>query len=79
MQSIYSFVGKYRYNPGTAGLGGCYYLNILYGQNYCSTVPTCVGKSNCSESSLTTVCEQNDYTAWQVKKKVQLRYDIFGL
>ena len=79
MQSIYSFVGTYRYNPGTAGLGGCYYLNILYGDNYCSTVPTCVGNSNCPNSSKTTVCEQNDYTAWQVKKKVQLRYDIFGL
>ncbi len=79
MQSIYSFVGTYRYNPGTAGLGGCYYLNILYGQNYCSTVTTCSGTSNCSNESKTTVCEQNDYTAWQVKKKIQLRYDIFGL
>lgn len=79
MQSIYSFIGTYRYNPGTAGLGGCYYLNILYGENYCSSVPTCAGRSNCSEESKTTVCEQNDYTAWQVKKKIQLRYDIFGL
>jgi len=79
MQSIYSFVGTYRYNPGTAGLGGCYYLNILYGENYCSQVATCSESGNCSEESKTTVCEQNDYTAWQVKKKIQLRYDIFGL
>lgn len=79
MQSIYSFIGTYRYNPGTAGLGGCYYLNILYGDNYCSTVPTCAGSSGCSADSKTTVCEQNDYTAWQVKKKIELRYDIFGL
>ena len=79
MQSIYSWVGTYRYNPGNAGLGGCYYLKVMYGSNYCSTVTTCPGKSNCSESSKTTACEQNDYTAWQLKKKKQLRYDIFGL
>lgn len=79
MQSVYSYVGDYRYNPGNAGLGGCYYLNILYGGNYCSEVATCSEKGNCSEDSRTTVCEQNDYTAWQVKNKIQLRYDIFGL
>ncbi len=79
MQSIYSWIGNYRYNPGSAGLGGCYYLNILYGKNYCSTVPTCVGNSNCAASSKTTTCEQNDYTAWQVEKKFKMRYDIFGL
>lgn len=79
MQSIYSYVGKYRYNPGNSGLGGCYYLNILYGKSYCSTVATCAENSGCSVESQTTVCEQNDYTAWQIKKKIQLRYDIFGL
>lgn len=78
MQSVYSWIGNYRYNPGDPGLGGCYYLNIIYGENYCSTVPTCNGQ-NCSNEAATTVCEQNDYTAWQVKKKVEFRYDIFGL
>lgn len=79
MQSLYSSVGEYRYNPGGWEIGGCKYLNIIYGENYCSTAPTCAGSSNCSNESKTTVCEQNDYTAYQVKKKVQLRYDIFGL
>lgn len=79
MQSMYSHIGEYRYNPGGSGLGGCYYLNIIYGESYCSTVATCAGSKNCSKESQTTVCEQNDYTAWQIKKKVQLRYDIFGL
>lgn len=79
MQSLYSWIGDYRYNPGTWGLGGCVYLNIIYGSNYCSTLPTCPGSSNCPEESRTTVCEQNDYTAFQVKDKIQLRYDIFGL
>lgn len=79
MQSIYSYIGKYRYNPGSSGLGGCYYFNYMYGEQYCSTVETCSSTDNCSKESQTTVCEQNDYTAWQIKKKLQLRYDIFGL
>ena len=72
MQSVYSWVGDYRYNPGNSGLGGCYYLNIIYGANYCSTVPS-------GSNVPTTVCEQNDYTAWQLEKKLELRNTIFGL
>ncbi len=79
MQSIYSWIGNYRYNPGNSGLGGCYYFDYMYGKSYCTTVPTCAGTSGCSEESRTTTCEQNDYTAWQLRKKAQLRYDIFGL
>ena len=82
MQSIYSWVGNYRFNPGSSGSGGCYYLNIIYGDNYCSSVETCASDTattDCTKQSKTTVCEQNDYTAWQIKKKVQMRFDIFGL
>ncbi len=79
MQSLYSWIGNYRFNPGNYGLGGCVYLNIMYGDNYCSTKPTCTDYNNCPAGSETTVCEQNDYTAWQIDKKLQIRYDIFGL
>ena len=79
MQSVYSWLGDYRFNPGSSGLGGCYYLNLIYGSNYCSSVTTCKGSSNCPASSKTTVCEQNDYTSWQLKKKSQIRFDIFGI
>lgn len=83
MQSVYSWIGNYRYNPGSAGSGGCYYFPYMYDNpSYCSTVPTCpatVATDNCPAESATTVCEQNDYTAWQVKEKIKLRYDIFGL
>ena len=82
MQSVYSWLGNYRWNPGSSGSGGCYYLNVIYGKSYCTTKPTCASKTatnNCSEESKTTVCEQNDYTAYQIKGKVKLRYDIFGL
>ena len=72
MQSVYSWVGYYRYNPGSSSLGGCYYLNIIYGSDYCDTVPT-------GNNVPTTVCEQNDYTAWQLQEKLELRQTIFGL
>ena len=88
MQSLYSSVGRFRYNPGKSGLGGCYYFNNkLYNKNYCNTVPTCkvykdVDRENvgiCPEESKVTVCEQNDYTAYQVSVKKSFRFDIFGL
>lgn len=82
MQSLYSWVGNYRFNPGSWGSGGCKYFNLIYGENYCSTVPTCateVATNNCPEESKTTVCEQNDYTAFQLREKIKMRYDIFGL
>lgn len=79
MQSLYSYIGQYRYNPGTSGKGGCYYLNIIYGKDYCTVNASCTDYNNCPIESATTVCEQNDYTAWQVQKKIKMRYDIFGL
>lgn len=80
MQSVYSWVGDYRYNPGSSGLGGCYMFKYMYNDDsYCSTHPSCTDYNNCSEETRTTVCEQNDYTAFQIKQKVQYRYDIFGL
>lgn len=79
MQSVYSWIGDYRYNPGDSGLGGCYYLNIMYGENYCSTVSSCTSYSSCPSSSATTVCEQNDYTAYQLQKQLEFRNAIFGL
>ena len=82
MQSMYSWAGDYRWNPGSWGSGGCKYFNLIYGEDYCSTMPTCassVATNNCPANTKTTVCEQNDYTAYQIKGKVKLRYDIFGL
>lgn len=79
MQSVYSWLGDYRYSPGSWGLGGCVYLNIIYGSSYCSTVSVCTNYSSCPSSSATTVCEQNDYTAYQLQEKLELRSAIFGL
>ena len=93
IQSLYSSIGEFRLNPGTWGAGGCKYLNhYIFEDNYCSTVPTCdegsgyyidsnkkVHTENCPESSRTTVVEQCEYTAYQVKSKYNARFDIFGL
>ncbi len=80
MQSVYSWIGDHRYNPGNWGKGGCVYLDIIYGSGYCASKATCPSPySGCSEASRTTVCEQNDYTTWQLKGKVDLRKEIFGL
>ena len=79
MQSVYSWLGDYRYSPGSWGMGGCKYLNIIYGEGYCSTKSVCTNYSNCPASSATTVCEQNDYTAYQLQEKLEFRNAIFGL
>ena len=79
MQSILSNIGTYRINPGSKELGGCYYLSLVYGTNYCTSVPTCIGGDSCGETSIITTCEKNDYTSWQLRKKLQIRYDVFGL
>ena len=79
MQSVYSWLGDYRYSPGSWGMGGCVYLDIIYGDGYCSTKSVCTNYSSCPSSSATTVCEQNDYTAYQLQEKLELRNSIFGL
>ena len=90
-QSVYSWPGYYRYNPGTNGLGGCVYLNgyVYPDSNYCSKKPSCTSYTMddqynyenkvCPDATLMTVCEQNDYTAYQLKSKHKLRQEIFGL
>ena len=87
MQTMYSTVGEYRYNPGGTSLGGCYYYDYIYGKNYCSSRVTCTAYTNdrskdgvnCPAESRTTTCEYNDYTAWRVEKLLRFRRDIFGL
>lgn len=88
MQSLYSYIGEYRYDPGDWNLGGCVYLNhYIYSDNYCKTKSVCKtygykdGKlwQDCPENTKTTVCEQNDYAAFRVSKHYKIRHDIFGL
>lgn len=88
-QSLYSHLGDYWINPGDPGAGGCYYLehfvsigymdgkyNQAYYDKKCpsSTYNCANNDSNCIK---TTICEQSDYTRWQVEKKIDVRKEIF--
>lgn len=79
LQSLYSWIGDYRYFPGNSNKGGCYYFDVMYGKSYCQTKPVCTDYNNCPSESRTTICEQNDYSAYRVEKQNAMRYDIFGL
>ena len=56
-----------------------------YAMNRCKSVIGCNefkpvnDDETCSADSKTTACEQSDYTAWQLRSKEKIRYDIFGL
>lgn len=88
MMSKYAYIGKYWYNPGDSGTGGCYYAPYIYTpenmpirvSNACSSsAPACsVGnKANCVE---TTDEDQTAYANWQVEKNMaDARLKIFGL
>ncbi len=85
MMSKYSYIGEYWYNPGSAGVGGCYYLNYIYDtvpdrlKSACgSAAPECsVGKT--SKCVKTTSDDQTAYAKWQVDEMEKLRENIFGI
>ena len=80
----YSFIGTYWYNPGSPGIGGCYYAKAIYGDNIPARVKSACQKDctvgntkNCIE---TTEQEQKDYSDWQVKTNMaSIRKAVFGL
>lgn len=80
----YSFIGTYWYNPGSPGIGGCYYAKSIYGDNIPARVKSACQKDctvgntkNCIE---TTEQEQKDYSDWQVKTNMaSIRKAVFGL
>lgn len=80
MLSIYSWIGDYRANPGSAGSGGCYYLKIIYGEDYslCSSSNTCASVHGGEGCSRTTVCEQSDYTKYGSQVTLNIWNNIFG-
>lgn len=88
VQSKYSSFGSYLYNPGSSGLGGCYFIEywgtigfLNYTEDYynsrCSTSTYCT--SGASESTCTspTVCETNDYSVYTAKTRADIIMTIF--
>ena len=83
MMSKYAYIGKYWYNPGSAGKGGCYYHKIIYPDGIPERVKTaCSDKyKGCSGSKCvkTTTEDQQAYAKWQVNKMAEHREKVFGL
>lgn len=89
IQSIYSYLGDYWINPGSGGIGGCYYLKAFIDEDFMPEKYTTSYYNNkcpsrtygCSDEKCikTNVCERSDYTKWQVQSKVELRKTIFKI
>lgn len=90
VQSKYSYIGKYLYNPGNWGLGGCIYINTFaqielfdyyntaYYNSRCSVNNTCSSGSEESCANYTpTVCETNDYSLYTAKQRADILLKIF--
>lgn len=77
----YSFLGKFLANPGSSNDGGCYYLKIIYGENYsrCASSYKCSSVNGGPGCVLTTEEERNAYLDWQAEKYLVHRKDIFNL
>lgn len=85
MMSKYAYIGRYWFNPGDAGSGGCYYYPYInkymsYARNgvvgsACATDKTCSGSSCVS----TTDEDQLAYSMWQVEKMATQRNTMFDM
>ena len=85
MMSHYAYIGRYWYNPGDAGQGGCYYYQYI--KKYLSDKraeeiqPYCESGNECSGSSCleTNNEDQSAYALYQAESMSKFRKDIFGL
>ena len=87
MMSKYAYIGKFWYNPGGSGLGGCHYASYIYPDGMPERVANaCASSKNgtCTTSSTgscvaTTDEDQAAYANWQVKQMANHRKTVFGL
>lgn len=89
MAKKYAYIGKYWFNPGGSGLGGCYYfpyISEFMSEKRASEVayvcgdnaPAC-SNSNTSNCTATTDEDQEAYASYQVERMADVRSSIFGL
>ena len=88
MMLKYSYIGKYWFNPGGSGLGGCYYFEHIRSnmseerasevEQACQSGKSCDrnGGGSCLQ---TTDEDQQAYAKWQVSKLAAERENIFGI
>lgn len=87
MMTKYAYIGKFWYNPGGSGVGGCYYASYIYPDKMPDRVANACDSSKngtCSTSSTsscvtTTDEDQAVYANWQVKQMAAHRKTVFGL
>ena len=85
MMTNYAYLGDYWYNPGSNSMGGCRYSKqtseFLSEQRANEVARACAEDKACSgEDCLKTEDEdQQAYIAWQVKRLVEVRQQVFGL
>ena len=83
--SKYAYIGKYWYNPGNSGQGGCYYFNSIKKymiQNRINVVSNACASSNICDGNRcieTTDDDQKAYTLYQMEGMTSSRSTIFGL
>ena len=81
----YAFLGRYWYNPGSWGLGGCPYASSIYGENIPERViNACAKDKYCPAEGgydcvATTEEEQQLYANFQSRTMISARKKIFGL
>lgn len=88
VMSKYAYIGRYWFNPGNSGLGGCYYypfINEFMSEERRNQVASYCGGGSCLQGGVGSCNPTNDedqkaYSTWQVSKNMApIRYNIFGL
>ncbi len=84
MMTRYAYIGNYWFNPGSSGLGGCYYFPYVseyMSENRAAVVANACNGASCSGSAClaTTAEDQSAYTDYQVSIMSDMRTAIFGL
>ena len=83
----YAYLGKYWYNPGNWGLGGCPYKDVVYPEGVPQRVKDACDPSSENECLIggvgncvsTTDDEQIRYGKWQLREMTEVRKDMWGL
>ena len=85
--SKYAYLGDVWYNPGGSGLGGCYYKDLIYGDDLPSNVKAACGENapSCKKKDdpgcvATSQNDRDAYTKYQINNYMAgIRKNIFGL
>lgn len=80
----YAYLGDYWYNPGSAGIGGCYYANVIFDVLPEHVQQACAENKSCKTSGggdcvATTDEDKHAYLVFQSQTMLKARKNIFGI